>query len=582
MSDGNKIIEVQHPDYSAAIQDWIKWRLTYYAGDIFINTYLQKFSARESDDDFKTRRALTYCPAFAQAAVNDVKNAIYQRCNDISRQGGALSYQRAASGADAGVDLLGSDMNSFIGRKILPELLVLGKVGIFVDMPSLPDGATLADKAQLHPYLYYYQAEDIPCWDYDESNQPYEFQAILLRDWVYIYDKDSNLPKEQVYRYRHMWREDGVVYVQFYNEAGIPCDKSGDISYPDPVILNIPTIPFIVLTISSSLMANIANYQIAHLNASSADMMYIMKANFPFYVEQFDARAEMAYLRPPGEDNAGLALTADTGANKEIRVGVAQGRRYPLNANQPSFIHPSSEPLQASMAKQESLKSEIRQLINLAVTNLQPKMASAESKSFDERGLEAGLSYIGLELEQAERLIGRYWSLYENAQAPTIYYPRNYSLKTEAERRDEAKALQAQMETVPSITFKRNMAKQIVDITLGTKVSAEDLAKIYIEIDNAPAIIGSADTLATDVINGLVSLETASKVRGYPPGEAEKAKQDHADRLTRIAISQSNAGARGVAPMDPNPGLSAKDEKAASRDVTTKDTTKIPVRGKGK
>lgn len=578
------IVQVEHPEYKDLIQNWIKWRLAYVGGDIFINQYLTKFSARESDDDFKTRKCITYCPAFAKAAINDIKNAIYQRTADVTRAGGGSeSYHRAIEGLDNGVDLLGSDMNSFIGRKLLPELLVMGKVGVYVDMPSLSENANRAEAVKKHPYLYFYQAEDIPCWDYDESSQPYEFQTLLLRDWVYLYQEGSDLPYEKACRFRHLWREDGVVYVQFYDDAGTPCSATGSVSEDvGPTVLDIPTIPFIILNISSSLMSDVANYQVAHLNMASADVAYTLKSNFPFYVEAYDPRTELVYTRPEGDGTS----AGDVAANKDIKVGVAQGRRYPLGVDAPSFIHPSAEPLTASMAKQEVLKAEIRQLVNLAVTSLQPKMASAESKNFDERSLEAGLSYIGLELEQAERLIGRYWAMYEHTDEPTINYPKNYSLKTEADRRAEAKELQAQMETVPSMTYKRNMAKQIVHLTLGDKVSVGELEAIYREIDKAPAIIGSADTLAIDVANGLVSLDTASKVRGYPDGEAAKANADHAARLARISAAQAapdnNNAARGNADLSGAPAQDAAAEKAASRDTTTKDSTASTTRGKGK
>lgn len=576
----SRIVQVVHPDFKDMIQNWIKYRLAYTGGDLFINQYLQKFSARESDADFAARKILTYCPAFAKAAINDIKNAIYQRTADVTRTGGSKSYQDAVCGENYGVDLLGSDMNSFIGRKLLPELLVMGKVGVYVDMPVVPAGTTLAERSRYHPYIYYYQAEDIPCWNYDESSQPYEFETLLLRDWVYVYDEDTNLPYEKLNRFRHVWREDGVVHIQFYNDEGAKCDAEGNQDSPDEIILNIPSIPFTILNISASLMSDVANYQVALLNMASADVSYILKSNFPFYVEAYDPRTEM--MAPQGDGTA-------TGANskdKEVKIGVAQGRRYPVGLDAPSFIHPSAEPLTASMAKQESLKSEIRQLVNLAVTSLQPKMASADSKSFDERSLEAGLSYIGLELEQAERLISKYWAMYENEDEPTINYPKNYSLKTEADRRAEAKDLQGQMETVPSMLYKRNMAKQIVLLTLGDKVSEAELDAINKEIDKAPAIIGSADTLATDVTNGLVSLDTASKVRGYPEGEAALAKIDHAERLARISAAQSqgataspNAGARGVTDMSGSPAIDASAEKT---NTTTKDSTIIKQRGKGK
>ena len=64
------------------------------------------------------------------------------------------------------------------------------------------------------------------------------------------------------------------------------------------------------------------------------------------------------------------------------------------------------------MELQAKLEDDIRKLIHLAVANTANR-ATAESKSFDNQGLEAGLSYIGLVLEAAERQIAEYWAAYE-------------------------------------------------------------------------------------------------------------------------------------------------------------------------
>src|SRR5690606_23205445 len=128
-----------------------------------------------------------------------------------------------------------------------------------------------------------------------------------------------------------------------------------------------------------------------------------------------DGGFEHSHLQTPSEDGDGTAATATKAKEHDLKVGVVHGRRYGKGLDRPGFIHPSSEPIKASMAKQDALKNDIRTLINLSLSNIKPKMASAESKSLDERGLEAGLSNIGLVLEHCERKIAHYWSLYEGS-----------------------------------------------------------------------------------------------------------------------------------------------------------------------
>jgi hypothetical protein len=95
------------------------------------------------------------------------------------------------------------------------------------------------------------------------------------------------------------------------------------------------------------------------------------------------------------------------------------------------------------------------------------------------------------------------------------------------------------------------------------------MAKIHAEIDSAQVIVTDPEIIKDDHEAGFVGTELASKLRGYPEGEVEKAKKDHADRASRIALAQSEAGARGVSDMDTDPSRSARREKELSQDADT-------------
>jgi hypothetical protein len=112
--------------------------------------------------------------------------------------------------------------------------------------------------------------------------------------------------------------------------------------------------------------------------------------------------------------------------------------------------------------------------------------------------------------------------------------------------------------------------KEIASITMGYKVSEETLKKIHKEIDSNAILITDPDVIAQDIEQGLVSLETASKARGYPEGEVESAKKDRADRAAAVALAQSkavaavpaaNSAARGDKVGSSDPNFQAKGEK---------------------
>ena len=149
------------------------------------------------------------------------------------------------------------------------------------------------------------------------------------------------------------------------------------------------------------------------------------------------------------------------------------------------------------MDLQAKLEDGIRKLIHLAVADTANR-ATAESKSMDNQGLEAGLSYIGLVLEAAERQIAEFWAAYEERNpsqrnVATIKYPDRYSLKTDSDRIAEAQSLVKLMYAVPGQKVKRELAKNIVLALLGGKISVGDIQAIFDEIDKAPYATSDPD-----------------------------------------------------------------------------------------
>ena len=570
----DKIQEITHPEYQANESDWTKFRLTYAGGHDFVDEYLKAFSVREGVTDLTSRKAISYCPAHAKAALTDINNSIAQRMPDVTRSGGAESYRQAIGGDGSGVDREGNTIDGFMTRKILPELTSMGKVGVYIDREPLIENATKADTVDNRPYLYRYTAENIRSWAYNTQGQ---LTSLLLRDHDNQINEDTGLVSKEVVRYRLLRLVEDHVDLQYYDEDG---KEDGNV-----ITLDITEIPFVVFELTKSLLVDIADIQIALLNIASSDIMYTLKSNHPFYTEQYDPIAEFAKGRQavstadgtkPGED-----AQAQTAKDPEIQVGTTKGRRYPLHAERPGFIHPSSEPLIASMQKQDQLKQEIRQLINLSLTNIEPKRASAESKQLDQRGMESGLANIGAEAEYGERQLANIWSLYEGKESNAVVkYPSNYSLKSDEDRQVEATGLIELLPKLPSLKYQKAIAKLAVIATIGHKISDTLITEISSEIDNAEVIVTDREVLVKDIEAGLVGVELASKIAGYPAGEVEKARKDHADRLARIQESQA-AKTRGVDDTITDP-RDEDDEKKKTQDAANDESGQRKTRGEEK
>lgn len=566
------IKDSRHPEYLGLEEDWKKFRLVWEGGEKFKDEYLKKYSLREDDTDFRNRKEISPISGFASAAITDIKNAIFQRMSDITRVNGSELYANVMSGKLGGIDLLGATINYFVGDEILPELLFMGKVGVFVDMPVISERQTRNETRLTHPYYYIYKTEDILNWRLSKSDEAIEFDMLLLRERVLTYDDVYALPDEDIVRYRLLTRENGTVIVRFFDANGVQIDIFGNPS-DESTQLGITRIPFTIFGLKSSLLQNIANHQIALLNLDSSDVGYALISNFPFYTEQ------QSGIKSPHIKSHQSELNATTDDN-EIEVGGTVGRSYPKGADRPDFIHPSSEPLVVSMKKQGQLKEDIRTLIQLALSAIQPKYASAEAKQFDEHGLESGLSFLGLVLEHGERQLASYFAEYESTKdVAIISYPDRYSLKSDTERLNEADKLSDILVKIPSLKAQKALTKIVARKLLDTKLPQSELAAIYKEIEGAKYVTSEPETIHSDLEKGLVSTETASTARGYDAKtEVPKAAEDHAERIRRIKDAQSDT--RGV--NDLSADNTAKDEKLLSQNPDNQDDAHKPVRGKEK
>lgn len=589
--------KIRHPQHTLMSLEWEKFRLAFEGGIFFKSKYLRKFSTRETTEDFNLRREMSHVPAHAKAAILDIRNAIFKRMVDITRKDGPESYIKAVAGLNHGVDGKGNSMNSFIGQVVMPELLVLGRVGLYVDKPQiLNERLSLADARKFTPYIYHYQAEDIFSWHFNELNR---LDVVLLRDHDFTTDKITGLIDGEIENFRllKLIELDGRNQVELsrfglsqrgpgLGSAGPMANRSANpplTMLEDPMIIDIPEIPFVLMELDTSLMTDIADYQISLLNLASSDVNYALKSNFPFYTEMFHPSAELPNLRHDEVGGDGTAAQADSANARQQKTGVSQGRRYPIGTDRPGFIHPSSEPLIASMKLQEKLKQDIRELVSLNLTN-----TKSVSNRLDGTGIEGGLANIGLELEFGERNVGRIWSLYEsdNGGEVTVKYPDNYDMRTDEDRRKEAEELREILPTVPSKTFQKQTTKDIITIMQGHKVSLAELQTMHAEIDRAVVIVTDPKIIRSDHEAGFVGDKLASELRGYPKGEADKAAEDHAKRAARIVTAQmaevdmKRGQARGVPALDSETD-SGVTERAEANDTTTQLSEEDRTRGEG-
>lgn len=589
--------DILHPECSMMSQRWREWRLTYESGQYYIENYLVWFKY-ESQERYSDRKDLTYVPAFAKEAVNEVRNSLWSRLPDIVRSGGSNSYRDAMQGLKGGVDKRRSKMGDFIGRVLLPEILSMRRVGVWIDMPPVEQNASRASTQGKHPYLVWYPVESIRSWATDDDGR---LTRILLKQRNFLHDEATGLPMSgSIDSFLYAWLDPESPGVHVRQEIGDGAAKASR-----EYILDLEEIPFVQFEIEHSLLEDICGHQKALLNMESADVAWCVQANFPTWTQQFDPRSSPVGVRPAQQQNkppvprqgfdappqsspivpaipAGQAKQASEAKAQEVTLGPQQGIGYPKDLERPGWVHPSSEPITASMAKEMQIKEDIRRIIHLSVATLDPQMASAESKHMDDRGLQLGLCAIGAALQRGEQEISHHWHAYERTEEARVQYPDDWAMQNDEGRRKEAKGLIELRDEVPSITFRKEVAKQIAGRVLGHRVPNDVIQTINGEVDEAKYLSANVKDITLDIQNRTLSAATAAEIRGYGSIEAEKALKEQANQLAIVAISQAKGGgvgaARGVGGHPADQGSVDEKKAAANASGTPQDTT----RGAGK
>lgn len=534
---------VQHPLYKLNIEDWQKWRLAYVGGKDFKDKFLERYSRKETPEDFRLRKQLTYVPAHARSVIDIIRNAIAIRLPDVVRDGD----ERYLNAMATNVDGFNNSMNTFVAIDIAPLLLVHGKRYVVVDAPPPAEGRTIAEDEGL-PYFYTVSAEDVLSWSYDSSGNIKAIMMRLVRD---IQDPTTRLVRGAEVLYRYMLRlEPGETFTD--SECGQvqgpgvlikDVNKMGKAMGKCQLMADWERVPVAEFKLADSVMGLIADHQIALLNLASTDMDFLFRGNFPLYTEQKPKSS--GTIRPRGtkgeEYGPGVLESPDDesvdGHTPKSRkgearrnMGIGKGVGYREGLDRPDFIAPSTDNLKASIVKQETVAKEIRILVDLALVSLSVHAIeqSGKSKEADRVGEEAGLAYIGRALESGERDLNELWHMMAGIDASQldlqVNYPSGYSIKTQEQRLDEAEQMRKLRSAVRSEAYQKAMDQRIAEVVLKPVTTSEELAEILAEITEGTYFDDDkerANVVQRDVALRIISRGKASELRGY--GEDEQA-----------------------------------------------------------
>lgn len=543
-----------------------KWRDILRGGE-FLKSRLVKFSKRETDTEYTDRKKITYCPNYARSGLFEVRNTICRRFSDIKRNGGGPKFTEILNGKHGGVDLHGSSMSSFIGKDVLTELLFMQCVGVYIDNMPAPE---LKVQNNDHPYLYLYKREDINKIKFSRG------KITELTLTIYPERSESSEPKKVDDGFQREFKllADGVSVIDHKNDEQVER------------FLDLDEIPFVFFELTHPLLEDVADAQIALMNMNSADLIFGIKANFPFYVENSNPDPT-DLMKQYGLDADGNIENTPTSKDQELNLGVTKGKRYPIGANAPTFIAPPAEPLEASMKKQKEIKADIRHMLNLSLSLLADRRSSADSKMVDDRSTEAGVRTIAAELQKGEEAIIRIWHKYIGVEnTVTVTYPSDFELRSEVERNEEAKKLLETMKLVHTQKARKELLKEVYRLLFASKIPESKLEEILREVDRLKYLPADHKELRLDVDSELISRVDAAQALQYPSGTVAEALEEKKERATAVAMAQAQVD-KLTQPVNPdNPEdrnlNNNKEQKKQSRDNTLNTDTKDRTRGEQK
>lgn len=174
------------------------------------------------------------------------------------------------------VDYQGNSIDQFCSD-CLSDVLETGFGGILVDYPSVSVSTSVAEaeKANLHPYLTYYNAEKIINWKRKVVNGINKLSLIVLKEPIESADNDE-FSHNISYTYRVLrLNKAGFCEVQVYTEKKNKVGESNVVPSPAKALVinnkNIDYIPFIMLPFNKPVkpilydiaLLNIAHYQMS-------------------------------------------------------------------------------------------------------------------------------------------------------------------------------------------------------------------------------------------------------------------------------------------------------------------------------
>jgi len=292
LAQTDSVIDTRHPEWEEFSALWKKYRLAYLANEEYYTSTVDKFSTKESDEQWRGRIKKAYNALPCKNYVSKMQNMTWRKRYD---------YEYSADDAFVNelvqndVDGKGSSLFNYHVNSLLKWVPTYGRVWIYTAMHSFTGMITLEEQMEqgLNPYLITVSPENVVNWKYKENSQS-EFDALLMKTVDEKINQWGFCDYKKVYM---LYRPDGITK---YDDEGNKLVEYGN---------TIGKVPFSLIDIGESFLSDIVRIACAAVNLASGNYNFLEKSNFPLLtqkgqekLEGFDAGAQKGvFLGPDGE-----------------------------------------------------------------------------------------------------------------------------------------------------------------------------------------------------------------------------------------------------------------------------------------
>lgn len=262
------------------------------------------------------------------------------------------------------IDLAGTSFNTLLQR-IAEETLTVGRIGLLVDYPPVPEGTTRADAvaANARPFVKLYKAESVYNWREETIGGIKQLTRVQLEERVEVQDAENEFKLTEEKRYRVLDLDEGKYRQRLFKAKGEEAILLEEI-YPKMNGVPMDFIPFIVMGTDD-----------IGMDMDAPPLIDLITTNFHHYLQATSYERGCFFSGLPTMFISGIDTLDSDGNPVVISIGGALANILPKPEAKAYFV----EVVGNFEALRTNLEDKKREMAVLGARILEQQKASVES-----------------------------------------------------------------------------------------------------------------------------------------------------------------------------------------------------------